>query len=83
MNFNQSLLIACKAHCSICRRCRPVNKCLQMEKRLILTEQDYIDAMREVSLLIDLDPEPNSPEGARLALLGDLVQTYEANYHPM
>ncbi len=50
---------------------------------MILTEQEYIDAMREVSLLIDLDPEPNSPEGARLALLGDLVLTYEANHHPM
>lgn len=54
-----------------------------MEKKLILTEQEYIDAMREVSLLIDLDPDPSSREGARLALLGDLVLIYESNHHPM
>ncbi|MBK6651268.1 MAG: transcriptional regulator [Betaproteobacteria bacterium] len=54
-----------------------------MEIKAIRTEADYIAALREVSALIDLDPEIDSPEGERLDILGTLVQAYEAKQYPI
>ena len=52
-----------------------------MEIKAIRTEKDYLDALRKVSVLIDLDPSPNSPDGEKLEVLGTLVQAYEAKHH--
>jgi HTH-type transcriptional regulator/antitoxin HigA len=52
-----------------------------MEIKAIRSEKDYLDALRKVSVLIDLDPSPNSPDGEKLEVLGTLVQAYEAKHH--
>ena len=52
-----------------------------MEIKAIRTEKDYLDALRKVSILTDLDPSPNSPDGEKLEVLGTLVQAYEAKHH--
>ena len=54
-----------------------------MEIKAIRTEKDYLDALRIVSTLIDLDPSPNSEEGEKLEVLGTLVQAYEAKHYPI
>lgn len=56
---------------------------MKMEIKAIRTEKDYLDALRMVSTLIDLDPSPNSAEGEKLEVLGTLVQAYEAKHHPI
>jgi len=48
-----------------------------MEIRIIKTERRYRKALREVSRLVELDPEPKSAEGARLEFLAKLVEDYE------
>lgn len=54
-----------------------------MEIKAIRTEADYLAALQDVSLLIDLDPVADSPEGERLDVLGTLVQVYEAKHYPI
>lgn len=54
-----------------------------MEINAIRTEADYLAALQDVSALIDLDPEADSPEGERLDVLGTLVQAYEARHFPI
>jgi len=54
-----------------------------MEIKAIRTEDDYLCAMREVSALIDLDPNGDSPDGERLDVLGTLIQAYEAKHYPI
>lgn len=54
-----------------------------MEIKAIRTEADYLAVLQEVSVLIDLDPSPEDPEGERLEVLGTLVQAYEARHQPM
>ena len=54
-----------------------------MEVNAIRTDADYRAALREVSALIDLDPDRESPEGERLEVIGTLVQAYEAEHHPI
>ena len=54
-----------------------------MEVKAIRTEADYLAALEQVSVLIDLDPSPDSPEGDRLDVLGTLVQAYEARHYPI
>lgn len=54
-----------------------------MEIKAIRTEADYLAALQELSLLIDLDPSANQPEGERLEVLGTLVQAYEAKHYPI
>lgn len=49
----------------------------------IRTEADYLEALKEVSALINIDPEINSVDGNRLDVLGMLVQAYEAKHHPI
>ncbi|MFZ4287523.1 helix-turn-helix domain-containing protein [Variovorax sp. HJSM1_2] len=48
-----------------------------MDVRPIRTERDYRAMLATVSRLIDMDPDPNSPEGERLEVLGLLVESYE------
>ena len=54
-----------------------------MQVRPIRTQEDYKAMLADVSALIDLDPEPNSPEGERLEVLGLLVEAYEAKHYPI
>lgn len=54
-----------------------------MEIKAIRTEADYLATLREVSILIDLDPAVDTPEGERLDVFGTLVQAYEAKHYPI
>ena len=54
-----------------------------MQVKAIRTEADYLEALAQVSALIDLDPDRDSPEGERLEIIGTLVQAYEAKHHPV
>lgn len=54
-----------------------------MEVRPIRSEEDYKAMLAIVSELIDRDPDPNSPEGERLEVLGTLIEVYEARHFPM
>ena len=54
-----------------------------MEVKAIRTSSDNRDALREVSALVDLDPDRDSPEGERLEVIGTLVQAYEAEHYPV
>ena len=49
----------------------------------IRTEQDYKAALQEVSRLVDLDPEVDSDDGARLEVLSTLVEVYETRHFPI
>jgi HTH-type transcriptional regulator / antitoxin HigA len=52
-----------------------------MEITPIHTEKDYRAALRVVSVLVDQDPLPDSPEGERLDLLSTLIEAYEQKHH--
>lgn len=52
-----------------------------MDVQPIHTEADYKAALREVSELVDLDPQRLTPEGNRLEILGLMVQAYEAKHY--
>ena len=54
-----------------------------MQIRPIRSEADYKAMLAEVSALIELDPEPDSPEGERLEVLGLLVEAYEEKHFPI
>jgi HTH-type transcriptional regulator/antitoxin HigA len=54
-----------------------------MEVRPIRTKEDYKAMLAEVSTLIELDPDSDSPEGERLEVLGLLVEAYEAKHFPI
>jgi antitoxin component HigA of HigAB toxin-antitoxin module len=49
-----------------------------MDVRPLHTEDDYRAALAEVSVLVDQDPEPGTPDGDRLEILSLLVEHYEA-----
>lgn len=48
-----------------------------MEPRVIKTDSEYRVYLGEVERLVDMDPSPATPEGARLELLALLVEKYE------
>lgn len=50
-----------------------------MEARVINSETRYEAALAEAEELIALDPNPDSHEGERLALLSVLIENYEVN----
>ena len=47
----------------------------------ILTEADYEAALAEVETYFANEPEPGTPEGERFAVLGDLIERYEATHY--
>ncbi len=51
-----------------------------MDIRPVHTETDYKAALREISALMELDPELGTPEGDRLDILTTLVQAYEVRH---
>ncbi len=54
-----------------------------MDIRPIHDEGAYKAAMKEISMLMDQDPEPGTPEGDRLEVMVTLVQAYEAEHFPI
>ena len=54
-----------------------------MQIKPIRTEDDYRAALNEVSALVELDPELDSPEGERLDVMATLVEAYEKKHYPM
>jgi len=48
-----------------------------MDIRIIKTKQQYRRYLKEVDRLAPRDPDPRTPEGARLELLAKLVEDYE------
>lgn len=49
----------------------------------IRTDADYREALREVSALVDLDPEAGTDDGDRLEVLATLVEVYESKHFPI
>ncbi|NYT79328.1 helix-turn-helix domain-containing protein [Alcaligenaceae bacterium] len=54
-----------------------------MEIRPIHNEADYRRTLKEVSRLMDHDPDIGTPEGDRLDVLVTLVQAYETKHFPI
>lgn len=54
-----------------------------MEIRPIHNDVDYRATLKEISALMDLDPDLGTPDGDRLDILSTLVQAYEAKHHPI
>jgi HTH-type transcriptional regulator/antitoxin HigA len=54
-----------------------------MDIHPIRTEADHRAALRQISALMETDPEPGTPEGDRLDILATLVQAYEARHFPI
>ena len=54
-----------------------------MDIQPIRTESDYKAALRQISTLMEADPEPGTPEGDRLDILATLVHAYEARHCPI
>jgi HTH-type transcriptional regulator/antitoxin HigA len=54
-----------------------------MEIRPIHNEHDYKEALQIVSVLVDADPAPGTPEGDRLEVLATLIERYEAEHFPL
>lgn len=54
-----------------------------MEIRPVHTEADYKSALKEISRLMESDPEQGTPDGDRLDVLATLVQAYEAKHYPI
>lgn len=54
-----------------------------MEIRPIHNDTDYRAALKEISLLMESDPELGTPEGDRLDVLATLVQSYESKHYPI
>jgi HTH-type transcriptional regulator/antitoxin HigA len=54
-----------------------------MDIRPIHTEADYKAALKDISALMESDPDLGTPEGDRLDILTTLVQAWEARYCPI
>lgn len=54
-----------------------------MNIRPIRTDQDYREALKDVSALFDNEPEPGTPEGDRFEVMITLIEAYEAKHFPV
>jgi HTH-type transcriptional regulator/antitoxin HigA len=54
-----------------------------MDIRPIHTQADHKATLKEISALMENDPEPGTPEGDRLDILVTLVQAFEAKHTPI
>jgi HTH-type transcriptional regulator/antitoxin HigA len=54
-----------------------------MDIRPIRTQADYEATLKEISALMDADPDLGTPLGDRLDILPTLVQAYKAKHMPM
>ena len=48
---------------------------------VLRSADDYDGAVAEIDRLLDMDPQPSTPEYDRLELLSVLVEDYEARHH--
>jgi HTH-type transcriptional regulator/antitoxin HigA len=48
-----------------------------------ILDADYQAALKELSALVDADPQPGTPDGDRLDRLATLVEAYEAGHIPI
>ena len=55
---------------------------VNMDIRTICTEADYKATLKEISALMELDPDLRSPEGELLDALVTSVVAYEAEHFP-
>jgi len=51
-----------------------------MDIRVIKSRRQYRRYLKEVDRLLPLDPDPRTPEGARLELLVVVIEAYEKEY---
>lgn len=51
--------------------------------RVIVTDDDYRAALREVSSMFDAAPEPGTERGDHFAALVALIEAYEAKTFPI
>jgi HTH-type transcriptional regulator/antitoxin HigA len=56
---------------------------MDMDIRPLRTEGDYKAALAAVSVLVDADPAPDTPEGDALEILSMLVEHYESEHFPL
>lgn len=54
-----------------------------MDIRPIHTDADYKATLKEISALMEADPELGTPDGDRLDVLTTLVQAFEAKHFPI
>lgn len=54
-----------------------------MDIRPIRSEADYKNTLKVVSRLLELDPDPYTPEGEQLEVLTTLIQAYESKHFPI
>lgn len=54
-----------------------------MDIKPIHTEADYKATLKEISALMESDPESGSADGDRLDILSTLVEAYENRHFPM
>jgi HTH-type transcriptional regulator/antitoxin HigA len=54
-----------------------------MNIRPIRTDEDYRAALKQVSMLFDNEPEPNTPEGDFFEVMLTLIEAYEARHFPV
>jgi HTH-type transcriptional regulator / antitoxin HigA len=54
-----------------------------MDIRPIHTQADHKATLKEISALMESDPEPGTPHGDRLDILVTLVQAFEAKHTPV
>ena len=54
-----------------------------MDIKPIRTHGDYTATLKEISTLMEADPDLDTPEGDRLDILITLVQTYEQRHFPI
>ncbi len=54
-----------------------------MDIRPVHTEADHKATLKEISALMESDPDAGTPEGDRLDILTTLVQAYEAKHLPI
>lgn len=54
-----------------------------MNIRPIRNEQDYKAALKEVSLLFENPPEPNTLEGEQFEVMLTLIESYESKHFPV
>lgn len=54
-----------------------------MQIRPIKTQADYEAVLAEVSALVAMDPELDTPDGDRLDVLATLIQAYETRHCPI
>lgn len=54
-----------------------------MQPRVIKTNEEYEAAISQISTLMDIDPEPGTPEAIALETLGILIEDYERKHFPI